>query len=191
MRPQILRFLSVLLAFAGVGAAQEQAIVVPADTRFRVRLETALNSRSSQIGDPIRAVLIQPIRDGRRVALAADSLIEGRVQGVQKKEEFGYGGLRLVFDQITLPRGSRIPAQLSASVSASPPSKVKRTILVFAGTIGLGYGISGRGRRVSGVLGGIVAGVSIIANTGRSGRDLELKPGREIVLRLGSNIELR
>lgn len=69
-------------------------------------LVTPLSSASSQKGDPVEAVLSQPLFDGDRLVLAEGSMLKGNVVQVRPATRWHHNGqLRIVFREMVPPGG--------------------------------------------------------------------------------------
>ena len=143
----------VWLAMAGLGVAQERPAApgpVPAGVPLRVALEHRVAIRHE--GDPIRGRLVDSIYVFDRMALAADTLVEGHIAEIggvpwQRRLKAILSGnftpardVRAQFDTLVLADGSRLPLQTSLSrgiahtVQVTKPGKIaqkKRAILAL------------------------------------------------------------
>jgi hypothetical protein len=75
----------------------------------RSRLSGPLDSAKAKAGDPVEAVVTEPVFDAQnRLMIPQDSILHGRVLRAEPAKSFGRGGtLRFAFDQITLPGGTQ------------------------------------------------------------------------------------
>ena len=100
---------------------------VPAGSVVHARLTTELSSAISQKGDPVEAVLWQPLFDKSRLILPQGSRLRGTVVQVNPARRLKHNGqLRLVFHELVLPDGmeQRVVATLE-SIQASKGQDVK------------------------------------------------------------------
>jgi len=95
----------LLLAIAVPG--QELPEMVPAGTRLRVKLETPVDTKTSHVGDGVRALLIEPVSIQGRALLPADTYLAGHVTALRPPNRKGHVAavLNLAFEKITLPDG--------------------------------------------------------------------------------------
>ncbi len=100
---------------------------LPKDSLIHALLVTPLNSATSKKGEPIEAVLSQPLFDGDRLVLPAGSRIKGSVLAAQPARRLHHNGqLRISFREIVPPDGveQKIVASLE-SVQAGKNGHVK------------------------------------------------------------------
>jgi hypothetical protein len=182
-----MQFIVVYLAFAAVLFAQPEA--VPAGTRLEARLETAVQTATSDIGDDVVAVFTRPLRLSGKVAVPEGSRLHGRVETIQAATRTNEGHVRLVFREIQFPDGRRVPAWITNSFAASRPKRgLKYVVLMGTGAVA-GAFIGGENARVAGILGGLLTGFVIAGNSGPSRpADVTLKPGRQIALELREDL---
>ncbi len=88
------------------------------------RLLTPLNSATARWGDPVAAIVIKPLFDGRRLAVPEGSLLRGSVLQVRPARRMSRNGqLRPVFRQLTLPDG--IEQKVEASLAGVQTGKTQ------------------------------------------------------------------
>jgi hypothetical protein len=100
---------------------------LPKDSLIHALLVTPLNSATSKKGEPIEAVLSQPLFDGDHLILPAGSRIKGSVLSAQPARRLHHNGqLRISFREIVPPDGveQKIVASLE-SVQAGKKGHVK------------------------------------------------------------------
>ena len=100
---------------------------LPKDSLIHALLVTPLNSATSKKGEPIEAVLSQPLFDGDHLILPAGSRIKGSVLAAQSARRLHHNGqLRISFREIVPPDGveQKIVASLE-SVRAGKKGHVK------------------------------------------------------------------
>ena len=100
---------------------------LPKDSLIHALLVTPLNSATSKKGEPIEAVLSQPLFDGDHLILPAGSRIKGSVLSAQPARRLHHNGqLRIGFREIVPPDGveQKIVASLE-SVQAGKKGHVK------------------------------------------------------------------
>jgi beta-barrel assembly-enhancing protease len=90
-------------------------LVVPTGTAVRVAFQQALSSATSQSGDRFGARVIEHVLVDGRVAIAAGSVISGRVVAVQRPRRIGGGRaqLNLEFTSLRSATGSESPISVS------------------------------------------------------------------------------
>ncbi|HEY1808815.1 MAG TPA: hypothetical protein VGG42_09650, partial [Acidobacteriaceae bacterium] len=64
------------------GAAGSQSLVVPAGTGIALTLVTPIQSKTTKVGDTVRAVVAFPVTVGAQVAIPAGTYVEGMVNTV-------------------------------------------------------------------------------------------------------------
>lgn len=131
--------------------------VLPAGTPLAVELRTPLHTATSRRGDRFAARLVRSLTLEGRVAVPAQTMLEGRVTEVVSAEDVAAGEpdslarIALEFHSLTLPTGERLP--LRASVGPPP-----------------GRPVESGGSTVAGATGGAAAGAVLGGVIGRSGR---------------------
>lgn len=169
-------------------------IIIPNGTELRIRLSTAINTKTGRVGDTFKATVVSPSSYESATVDGHISMLNksGRVSG---KTELG-----LAFDSITLADGrqTRIDADLikvyeSESVkkvdeegriesgSRTRESEVRGGVGAAAGAIIGGIVGGGKGAIIGLILGG-AAGVGSLYVEGN--KDLILDPGTEMVIRI-------
>jgi hypothetical protein len=75
----------------------------------RSRLQTELSSAKAKTGDPVEAVVTEPVFDAQeRLIIPQESILHGRILRAQPSRSFGRGGeLRFAFTQISFPGGAQ------------------------------------------------------------------------------------
>jgi hypothetical protein len=184
-----MRILSVLLFMLICQAAR--AALIPAGTQVDARLETLIQTATSDAGDEILAVVVEPIRADGKVMVPAGARLNGRVETIEPATETNEGRVRLAFREIEFPDGRRVSAWITNSFSASPPKrKLRYALYTGIGAVAGGL-VGGKKARVSGILGGTIVGLVIAGNSGNGkSSDLKLKPGRVLRLRIGEDLQL-
>ncbi len=78
----------------------------PTGSVVRARLETGLSSATAKKGDPIEALITEPLVVSDHLILPEGSVIQGSVVQVQPARRLGRNGqLRILFDQVAPPNG--------------------------------------------------------------------------------------
>ena len=99
-----------LLVALGATALGQRLVTVPVGTVVPLRMDTALSSNSSRVGDRFTATVFRPVLvDGRR-ALLEGAKVEGHVTGISTGERNrGQGSIAVQFDRIVLANATAIP----------------------------------------------------------------------------------
>lgn len=83
-------------------------ISLPPGTELQVRLTTPVSTRDSSAGDPIEAVVIEPVQVGRRLMVGAGTSIEGFVMLSRRAaNQYEHADLTLDFANLVHPSGAR------------------------------------------------------------------------------------
>lgn len=176
-------------------AAAAVHITVPQGTEIDVTLSTDVGSETSQVGDTVTATTHTPVVVGDRVAIPANSTLQGRVTSVLagtkglKISEKG-GVVVLAFDTVRTPRGSSTP--ISASITKIASSKGKTGGIIGGSAAGgalLGKILGGDSKdaAVGAVLGGAI-GTGIAAGT--KGQELKIPAGTQLTMILDQDLSI-
>jgi hypothetical protein len=161
-------------------------VTVAAETRGRLTLQSALNSKLNEAGDTITASLIEPIYAEGRLVLPKGTEFRGQITGIEQAKPLQRTGtISITFDRVLMPRGEEpVSVQVTAIDDWNENEKIRsdrngkfkarrqpdRTLRNTArgGTVGAGVSFIGllfggaagaRGRTLSGLSGaGIAAG---------------------------------
>src|SRR5205085_6752894 len=102
--PLLLTMLAALSAVARPQASREATIEV--DTKAKLILQTRLSSKLSEVGDPITAVLDEPIYVGNDLAIPRGTEFRGRVTAVKAAGRGQKAGnLAIAFERVSMPWG--------------------------------------------------------------------------------------
>jgi hypothetical protein len=111
--------------------AQEQPVAQQADAQktsehllsVHSRLRTDLNSGTAKAGDPVDAVITQPVLDSNNhLVIPQNSILHGRVLRAEPSRRFGRSGtLRFAFDSVSLPSGLRQDVEATPTAIESTP----------------------------------------------------------------------
>jgi hypothetical protein len=108
------------------------ATQIPGGSVLYLRLLTPVSSYSSKEGDPVRAVLIEPVDSEEFCVIPADSIATGRIGRVNK---VGLGIhhekalLELVFDSLIVPSGQRLKMETQLITVENAREEVKNGII--------------------------------------------------------------
>jgi hypothetical protein len=149
---------------------------IPAGAVITARLQTAVNTASSQQGDEIVAAAVRGLPEGSR--------LHGRVETVQAARQDAEGRVRLVFREVELPNGVRVQTWITNSFSAATPKRTLKYLLYTATGATAGALAGGRKARVTGLLGGTILGFVIASRPDPGPKNLTLKAGQQIRLEL-------
>ncbi len=113
----LLKFLTLIVLAGGMAVpmsgqepakkpAQDPEIIVPAGTILPVVLNTYLNTRNTQVGDPFYADTSYPIWIQQRLVIPRGSIVKGVVTEIKKPGTFsGKGRMAVKFETVLLPNG--------------------------------------------------------------------------------------
>src|SRR5262245_33814805 len=149
---------------------------IPAGAVITARLETTVNTASSQEGDEILAAAVSGLPNGSR--------LRGRVETIQPARRDAEGRVRLVFREIEFANGERAQTWITNSFSAGTPKRNLKYILYTATGATAGALVGGKKARITGLLGGTILGFVIAGRPDPGPRNLTLKAGRHIQLEL-------
>lgn len=91
------------------------------------RLRSDLTSASARAGDPVEAIVTQPVFDDQnRLLIPQDSILHGKVLRATRSRRWGRNGtLRFTFEEVTLPSGFRQDIEATpTAIEASPDTKL-------------------------------------------------------------------
>jgi hypothetical protein len=176
--------------------APKNGLVILSGTDIQASLETALSTKTSQVGDRFTALVTQPVRssDGQ-VAIPSGARINGEVTEAEQGKTLpmvrGRGRLNLRFISITLPNNTEVPLQATmtavgkqtASEEGEVQSKTSGTTAAKGVGIGAGLGtVAGliMGSALKGLLIGAIAGGGYVLAT--KGKDVELPANTPLTL---------
>jgi peptidoglycan hydrolase-like protein with peptidoglycan-binding domain len=182
-------FSLVLLAVLVAPALGQRPVTVPVGTVVPLRMDTALSSNSSRVGDRFTATVFRSVLvDGRAVPLDG-AKVEGRVTGIGPAERGrGRGIIAVAFDRMVLSNGAAIPIdatlttlsedgrrRMEQGVRYQENGDRARRAVVFLG-VGAGEGAA------IGVAGGAAEPTTVGAVLGTllgNGERAEVRPGTE------------
>jgi hypothetical protein len=156
-------------------------------TEIQVTLETAASSKTSQVGDPVRARVSQPLTIDGTTAIPEGATVVGTITEAEPVKKIGgAASLGVRFDAIQL-HGETVA--IDASVQQKAKSQTGKDAGTIAGaTVGgalLGRLLSKHDKTKGTIIG---AAVGAAAGTGAAvatkGQEVEFAPGTAFVLRL-------
>ena len=165
-------------------------------TSFDVVLKTPLSSNTSKRGDTFVVAIKEPFYYGSRVVLPENTKIRGLVKRVKKPEKPGdKAGLVLLFDQVVLPSGEKLP--MLASLDTEEGEKVIRIkgediqnvkIIGGAGIVGalLGKATGQEKGTEKGLLMGVAVGTGAVLLADK--KEIKLPVGTELKIKLDEKL---
>ena len=181
---------------------------LPSGTEIDASLQTALSTKTSQVGDRFTAVVTQPVRDiDDRVVIPTGARINGQVTESEEGKTLptlrGRGKLNLRFHSIALPNGTQIPIsatllsvnQSGGNGSVNPEGEVESGTKASTAAKGIGVG-AGIGTIAGLIFGGPLKGLAIGAIAGggyilaTKGKDVELPENTGVRIRLDQAVNL-
>lgn len=166
----------------------DRAGTVPVGTELDVRLQTALNSGTTQVEDRFEATTLVDLSEDGRVLIPAGSVLRGIVSDVKSAGRVDrQGSLTLRFEQITVNRRS-YPIRATVSEALEGGGYREDAGRIGAGAIvgGIIGGILGGGK---GALAGIlIGGGGVVAAT--EGQEVDLEAGTVLRVRLDESLSL-
>jgi len=175
--------------------------LVPDGVEMKIRLSTQISTKTNREGDKFTAVVLDP-------SDYSEAVIEGHIASLNKSgKATGKTELALAFDSIQLRdgRGSRFAAQVEkvyqsetvktvdeeGNVETSSRTKDTATRTIGGGALGAiigGIAGGGKGAAIGAILGAGVGAGSVYV---QGGKDLELEPGTEILIRTAAPARTR
>jgi hypothetical protein len=183
-----LRVLALTVIISLITPAVLDAQSIPAGKMIQVKLQHSITTKTAVVGDVVIARVNESLKDGGDVVIPAGSVLHGRIDFVQRKSVSLDGSMRLLFSRFELPDGRSIATLASASFHEERPSGKRQRVVAIAGLAGVGALIGGKTKRVAGGLGGAIVGLVLTENRSRYGRDLTLRSGKTLQLRLSDDL---
>lgn len=88
------------------GALSDIGAPLPTGSVAHARLETGLSSATAKVGDPVEAVITEPLVASNHLILPEGSVIKGSVMQVAPARRLGRNGrLRIIFREVAPPNG--------------------------------------------------------------------------------------
>lgn len=186
--------------------AAQSTYTVAAGTRFRVRMNETISSRTAKRGDRFTVTVREPVYSTTGVVVVpVGSEVVGRVDAVQPAVKGGrVGEIDATFIELKLPNGltRAINGSLTELVSDDAKSdpegtargdKMQHRKVIFIGGGGAGGAIlgaaigGGRGALIGGIIG---AGAGLLGERLTKGEEAEVKTGTEFGIYLNRAISL-
>ena len=103
-------FSLVLILVLGMPVLAQRTVTVPAGTVVALRMDTALISTSSRVGDRFTGTVFRPVMVDGRVVAPESTKVEGHVSGINPGERGrGPGTIAVAFERMIFPNGNSIP----------------------------------------------------------------------------------
>ena len=173
-------------------AASRPPVTVPQGTSLEVKLNTTLNSGSSQVGEAFTAEVAEPVMVNGQVAIPAGSTVHGTVKSVTAaKRGAGKASMTLAFTRMDMPGG--YSTDITASLSQQTASKKKRNAGIIGGSAGGGallgrlIGKDTKGAVVGSIVGGAI-GTGVVMS--KEGEQVNLPAGAALTVRLDEPIRV-
>lgn len=212
-------FLSLILALAMVCAAAPPTFAEPVrqvlqGTEIHLTLITPISSTHSKEGDPLVAVLAQPVALDSRIILPAGTRVNGVIGTIQKAKAFsifrGQAYMNLTFKTIELD-SRLIPIQMSILAVGQPRidnySKPRKDMKITEGEVleekhdykgdAIGLAVGGGGGSLLGVifsnvgrgvgLGFAAGAIYVVA---RKGKEIDLPANSGILTRMDNTVDV-
>jgi hypothetical protein len=181
-RSETLNLIGQRTIYAQLAPSPTKTVLVPAGVKFTTDLEQNISTGKSKNNDRF-TLKIKNSSIGKNKILK-DSKINGHLENVIKAARGKKAKLNLVFDEIVLKDGSIYPIDATL-VNTRVETKTKGKFLQNTGLI-LGGAIAGRflGNRAKIKHGGL-------AGAGAAAAYVLSSPGGEVVLKRGTNVELK
>ncbi|MBR2526505.1 hypothetical protein IKE67_08590 [bacterium] len=107
---------TINVSFAGVLKSNAETKRIPAGTKFTIKLQNPISTKTSKNGDYFSAVLVDDEKTPTNVILPAGSMIRGSITKVTPSRRFSRGGVVYVdFDHIVTPNGKQLPLDMIIS----------------------------------------------------------------------------
>jgi LysM repeat protein len=196
----------MLIAASGAEVFGQRLYTVASGTKFRVRMNESLSSKTAQRGDRFTATVREPVYSTNGVIVVpVGSEVVGQVDSVTKAEKGGNPGMIDVsFVQLKLPNGTTrtINGTLTELVSDDAKSdpegtasgdRMKNRKIIFIGGGGAGGAIigaaigGGKGALIGGILG---AAGGLLGERLTKGEEAEVRSGTEFGVHLNRSVSL-
>lgn len=121
MKRKILSLLFVLfisINVSGAAVLKSNAVTkrIPAGTKFNIKLQTPISTKTNKAGDYFSAVLIEDEKTQKNIVLPAGSIIRGSIAQVKPNKRFSRGAVLYVdFDHVVIPNGRQLPIDMIIS----------------------------------------------------------------------------
>lgn len=179
---------------------------INANHTFHVRLNQAISSETSRIGDTFTTTVVDPVYSSNGIELVPNgSTVTGRVIAVQRAQRDGKpGSISVAFNRLSLPNGRA--ATLSGSLTdlntggassdnestATAKKTSNRNIKFIGGGAGGGalIGAIAGGGKGAAIGAGVGAGVGFLTKKLKKGDEAKVKAGTEFGIILNQSVSL-
>ncbi len=172
-------------------ATPRPPLVIAEGTELLLALETPLASNKSREGDDVEARLVEPVKQGERTLLPADTRVRGVVTAaVDAGRVKGRARLALRFDAVVVD-GREVPLRASGlDITAESSSGRDKKVVAGAAAAGgiIGAIADGKKGAAIGVLAGGAAGGAAVLAT--KGDQVVLEAGQKIKVTLEKDLRL-
>jgi Glycine zipper 2TM domain len=177
---------------AAAPAAAPRVVTVPSGTQLALALTSPLSSKTSKVGDTVRARLISDVLVDGKVAIAAGTTVAGQVTTVVSGSNKigGVPTLGLSFERLELPGGVDMP--ISGEVTQKGKSDTARDTVKIVGGAAAGAILGNqvkdgdKGAVIGGLLGGAIGAVA----AQKTGTEVTLTEGTELSISLAAPVEI-
>lgn len=195
----------VAALLAGALLAQEESFSLPSGTTVHMKLETAISTKTSQVGDTFAGRVTEPVLLKGKAVIPVGAAIQGKIVKLTEPRRIkGKPTIELRPETITMPDGEKydfratvVDTDETTKTSVNDEGEIKgkgrdgkdtRNIAIGTGA-GVGVGAiagGGKGALIGGVIG---AGVTV-AHWLSKHKSAELPAGSEIVMELNRPMNL-
>ena len=182
----------VLVLALGAPAMSQRLVTVPVGTVVPLRIDTALSSNSSRVGDRFTATVFQSVVVDGRAVLPERAKVEGHVTGISPGERGRRPGtIAVAFDRIVLSNGTSIPIEATLTALSEEGRRKIEQDMRYQDRVDSGaqtrrpivfLGVAGGGGTTIGVAGSSAESTTVGAILGTllsSGDRAEVQPGAE------------
>jgi Glycine zipper 2TM domain len=169
--------------------------MVPAGTNVFVTTETALSTKTSQVGDPVAARTAENINVNGQVVIPAGALVEGHVTVIETAGNPGETAyIDMAFDRVRLSNGDWLPIQAALAGKAGEEVKgsanIPRNVAIGAGAGAILGQVIGRDAKSTVI--GAVLGAGAGAAAGQATRDtyVVVPSGSRLNIQLTSGVSV-
>lgn len=172
--------------------AAPQIVTVPAGTQLALSLATPVSTKTSKVGDTVRARVTTDVLVDNRIAIAAGTTVAGQVTDVVSGSSKigGVPTLGLSFDRLEMPGNVDVP--ISGEITQKGKSDTARdTVKIVGGAAAgaiLGHQVKGgdKGKVIGGLLGGAIGAVA----AQKTGTEVELTEGTGLSIALAAPVQI-
>jgi hypothetical protein len=190
------RTADVITTPAPAAATPATAATLPAGTTLEVRLQDAIGTEISTVGQTFTAEVVSPVvaQDGQ-TAVPAGAMVRGTVTGLAPSEQVGdQAAIRVDFNQLQI-NGQTHPIDATV-VDAGARTEEGDAILgdetAIGAGVGAGLGLILEGDLAGALLGGILgAGVGTVIALGTGDVEATLPAGSTMTIRTTDRVALR